>query len=112
MFFLHLSNDDLLQVWLISCTLFVFLALMEYFIVLFGIRYDKHWRKPKPKAPASTHNLAMATSATAAASANVNAAHTESDVSSYKILNIFNYLTLPLCRKNRHWSRRHVPSVR
>lgn len=32
------------QVWLISCTLFVFLALMEYFIVLFGIRYDKHWR--------------------------------------------------------------------
>lgn len=36
-----------LQVWLISCTLFVFLALMEYFIVLFGIRYDKHWRTVK-----------------------------------------------------------------
>ena len=35
------------QVWLISCTLFVFLALMEYFIVLFGIRYDKHWRTVK-----------------------------------------------------------------
>lgn len=36
------------KVWLISCTLFVFLALMEYFIVLFGIRYDKHWRAPPP----------------------------------------------------------------
>ncbi|XP_058829514.1 glycine receptor subunit alpha-2-like isoform X1 [Topomyia yanbarensis] len=33
-----------LEVWLISCTLFVFFALIEYFIVLFGIRYDKHWR--------------------------------------------------------------------
>lgn len=42
-----------MQVWLISCTLFVFLALMEYFIVLFSIRYDKHWRtaKAKPSAP-------------------------------------------------------------
>lgn len=40
---------SLLQVWLISCTLFVFLALMEYFIVLFGIRYDKHWRTAKTK---------------------------------------------------------------
>lgn len=31
---------------------------MEYFIVLFGIRYDKHWRKPKPKTsvPMPTHN--------------------------------------------------------
>ncbi|XP_052873845.1 glycine receptor subunit alpha-2-like [Anopheles cruzii] len=36
-----------LEVWLISCTLFVFFALMEYFIVLFGIRYDKHWRVSK-----------------------------------------------------------------
>ncbi|XP_041770852.1 glycine receptor subunit alpha-1-like isoform X1 [Anopheles merus] len=36
-----------LEVWLISCTLFVFFALMEYFIVLFGIRYDKHWRVAK-----------------------------------------------------------------
>lgn len=36
-----------IEVWLISCTLFVFLALMEYFIVLFGIRYDKHWRHKK-----------------------------------------------------------------
>lgn len=39
------------QVWLISCTLFVFLALMEYFIVLFSIRYDKHWRTAKAKSP-------------------------------------------------------------
>ncbi|XP_055686494.1 glycine receptor subunit alpha-4-like [Lutzomyia longipalpis] len=38
-----------IEVWLISCTLFVFLALMEYFIVLFGIRYDKHWRTTKTK---------------------------------------------------------------
>lgn len=52
-----------MQVWLISCTLFVFLALMEYFIVLFSIRYDKHWRtvkaKPSPppsNAPVSAHN--------------------------------------------------------
>lgn len=36
-----------IEVWLISCTLFVFLALIEYFIVLFGIRYDKHWRHKK-----------------------------------------------------------------
>ncbi|XP_075218211.1 glycine receptor subunit alpha-2-like [Lycorma delicatula] len=36
-----------IEVWIISCTLFVFLALMEYFIVLFGIRYDKHWRQRK-----------------------------------------------------------------
>lgn len=33
--------------WLISCTLFVFFALLEYFVVLFGIRYDKHWRHKK-----------------------------------------------------------------
>ncbi|XP_025207706.1 glycine receptor subunit alpha-3-like isoform X3 [Melanaphis sacchari] len=39
-----------IEVWLISCTLFVFLALVEYFIVLFGMRYDKHWRHKK-------HNL-------------------------------------------------------
>lgn len=42
-----------IEVWLISCTLFVFLALMEYFIVLFGIRYDKHWRTDKPPKPSS-----------------------------------------------------------
>ncbi|XP_060836653.1 glycine receptor subunit alpha-2-like isoform X2 [Rhopalosiphum padi] len=36
-----------IEVWLISCTLFVFLALVEYFIVLFGMRYDKHWRHKK-----------------------------------------------------------------
>ncbi|XP_072943366.1 glycine receptor subunit alpha-4-like isoform X3 [Epargyreus clarus] len=34
-----------IEVWLISCTLFVFLALLEYFVVLFGIRYDKSWSK-------------------------------------------------------------------
>ncbi|XP_075969761.1 glycine receptor subunit alpha-2-like isoform X2 [Anticarsia gemmatalis] len=34
-----------IEVWLISCTLFVFLALMEYFVVLFGIRYDKSWSR-------------------------------------------------------------------
>lgn len=57
-----------MQVWLISCTLFVFLALMEYFIVLFSIRYDKHWRtvkaKPSPppsNAPASAHNASLTT---------------------------------------------------
>ncbi|XP_073985472.1 glycine receptor subunit alpha-2-like isoform X2 [Rhodnius prolixus] len=38
-----------IEVWLISCTLFVFFALLEYFIVLFGIRYDKHWRHKKPE---------------------------------------------------------------
>ncbi|XP_055859106.1 glycine receptor subunit alpha-2-like [Episyrphus balteatus] len=50
-----------LEVWLISCTLFVFLALMEYFIVLFGIRYDKHWRTSKTLIPglaSPTINLA------------------------------------------------------
>ncbi|XP_049789238.1 glycine receptor subunit alpha-4-like [Schistocerca nitens] len=36
-----------IEVWLISCTLFVFFALIEYFVVLFGIRYDKHWRQKK-----------------------------------------------------------------
>ncbi|KAJ9595151.1 hypothetical protein L9F63_013559, partial [Diploptera punctata] len=36
-----------IEVWLISCTLFVFFALLEYFIVLFGIRYDKFWRHKK-----------------------------------------------------------------
>ncbi|XP_055312389.1 glycine receptor subunit alpha-2-like [Sitodiplosis mosellana] len=59
-----------IEVWLISCTLFVFLALMEYFIVLFGIRYDKHWRKAKPKTPSvPSHNL---TSTAAAATATTN----------------------------------------
>ncbi|XP_063697831.1 glycine receptor subunit alpha-4-like [Culicoides brevitarsis] len=38
-----------IEVWLISCTLFVFLSLMEYFIILFGMRYDKHWRHAKKK---------------------------------------------------------------
>ncbi|GBP85291.1 Glycine receptor subunit beta-type 4 [Eumeta japonica] len=34
-----------IEVWLISCTIFVFLALLEYFVVLFGIRYDKNWSR-------------------------------------------------------------------
>ncbi|XP_028170781.1 gamma-aminobutyric acid receptor subunit delta-like isoform X2 [Ostrinia nubilalis] len=34
-----------IEVWLISCTLFVFFALLEYFVVLFGIRYDKNWSR-------------------------------------------------------------------
>ncbi|XP_038215699.1 gamma-aminobutyric acid receptor subunit delta-like isoform X2 [Zerene cesonia] len=34
-----------IEVWLISCTIFVFLALLEYFVVLFGIRYDKSWSR-------------------------------------------------------------------
>lgn len=45
------------QVWLLCCTFFVFLALMEYFIVLFGIRYDKHWRQQKK---IHTHLVAQA----------------------------------------------------
>lgn len=31
--------------WLISCILFVFVALLEYFVVLFAMRYDKNWRR-------------------------------------------------------------------
>ncbi|KAG6452752.1 hypothetical protein O3G_MSEX007746 [Manduca sexta] len=34
-----------IEVWLISCTMFVFIALLEYFVVLFGIRYDKSWSR-------------------------------------------------------------------
>lgn len=57
--------------WLISCTIFVFLALIEYFIVLFAIRYDKQWRKVKPKPPVSvsSHN---STSTSAAATTNLS----------------------------------------
>ncbi|KAL0272175.1 UNVERIFIED_CONTAM: hypothetical protein PYX00_005255 [Menopon gallinae] len=36
-----------IEVWIISCTLFVFLSLLEYFVVLFGMRYEKHWRHKK-----------------------------------------------------------------
>lgn len=43
--------------WLISCILFVFLALIEYFIVLFGIRYDKHWRTAKTITKAMASNM-------------------------------------------------------
>ncbi|XP_050094626.1 glycine receptor subunit alpha-1-like [Anopheles aquasalis] len=52
-----------LEVWLISCTLFVFFALMEYFIVLFGIRYDKHWRVARA-AQAQHHASSMPPSIT------------------------------------------------
>ncbi|XP_050668032.1 glycine receptor subunit alpha-4-like isoform X2 [Leptidea sinapis] len=49
-----------IEVWLISCTIFVFLALMEYFVVLFGIRYDKNWSKRRQdlRRAASTAQLA------------------------------------------------------
>ncbi|XP_065215872.1 glycine receptor subunit alpha-2-like isoform X2 [Planococcus citri] len=46
-----------IEVWIISCTLFVFLALMEYFIVLFGMRYDKHWRHPKQEFDSKSNTL-------------------------------------------------------
>ncbi|CRL03247.1 CLUMA_CG016439, isoform A [Clunio marinus] len=42
-----------IEVWLLSCTFFVFLALMEYFVVLFGIRYDSHWRRSQLVAAAA-----------------------------------------------------------
>lgn len=64
-----LSN---LQVWLISCTLFVFLALMEYFIVLFGIRYDKHWRKTTPRTPTSMLSNSLVTTPSTKGSAIVS----------------------------------------
>lgn len=38
--------------------MFVFMSLMEYFIILFGMRYDKHWRHAKKKA----HDLNKAAS--------------------------------------------------
>lgn len=47
-----------IEVWLISCTMFVFFALLEYFIVLFGIRYDKHWRHKKKDLDLERINLA------------------------------------------------------
>lgn len=40
---------------------------MEYFIVLFGIRYDKHWRTAKPK-PLTPMPMPMPTSAMSATS--------------------------------------------
>lgn len=45
---------------------------MEYFIVLFGIRYDKHWRAVKPKAqstPMTTGATTMTSAATTATTA-------------------------------------------
>ncbi|XP_026329629.1 gamma-aminobutyric acid receptor subunit delta-like isoform X2 [Hyposmocoma kahamanoa] len=50
-----------IEVWLISCTIFVFLALMEYFVVLFGIRYDKSWceRRQELRRVASAVQLAQ-----------------------------------------------------
>ncbi|KAI8434813.1 hypothetical protein MSG28_003319 [Choristoneura fumiferana] len=49
-----------IEVWLISCTIFVFLALLEYFVVLFGIRYDKSWcqRRQDLRRAASAAQLA------------------------------------------------------
>ncbi|XP_041976829.1 gamma-aminobutyric acid receptor subunit delta-like isoform X3 [Aricia agestis] len=49
-----------IEVWLISCTLFVFFALLEYFVVLFGIRYDKSWsrRRQDMRRAASSAQLA------------------------------------------------------
>ncbi|XP_063378304.1 glycine receptor subunit alpha-2-like isoform X2 [Cydia fagiglandana] len=49
-----------IEVWLISCTIFVFLALLEYFVVLFGIRYDKSWcrRRADMRRAASAAQLA------------------------------------------------------
>lgn len=46
-------SHPLLKVWLLCCTFFVFLALMEYFVVLFGIRYDSHWRRSQLVAQAA-----------------------------------------------------------
>lgn len=51
-----------IEVWLISCTLFVFFALIEYFVVLFGIRYDKHWRHKKRDLERVHNNAAPAAS--------------------------------------------------
>lgn len=55
---------------------------MEYFIVLFGIRYDKHWRAVKPKAQSTpmttTATTAMSSAATAIATANAATAQTTS----------------------------------
>lgn len=55
---------------------------MEYFIVLFGIRYDKHWRraKPKPSSSVTTHNLTT-TATGASATTNLSQA-SENDVRS------------------------------
>lgn len=54
---------------------------MEYFIVLFGIRYDKHWRAVKPKAqstPMTTATTTMSSAATAIAATNASTAQTTS----------------------------------
>jgi len=74
-----------IEVWLISCTLFVFFALLEYFVVLFGIRYDKYWRHKKqdlerinattwerPNENTQPALAAVAAAATAAAAASNN----------------------------------------
>jgi len=74
-----------IEVWLISCTLFVFFALLEYFVVLFGIRYDKYWRHKKqdlerinattwerPNENTQPALAAVAAAAAAAASNNTN----------------------------------------
>jgi hypothetical protein len=48
-----LQPSHFFKVWLLCCTFFVFLALMEYFVVLFGIRYDSHWRRSQLVAQAA-----------------------------------------------------------
>lgn len=51
--FYNLLISHFFKVWLLCCTFFVFLALMEYFVVLFGIRYDSHWRRSQLVAQAA-----------------------------------------------------------
>lgn len=107
-FFPHVSfssNGVAAQVWLISCTLFVFLALMEYFIVLFGIRYDKHWRRAKPK-PSSSNTAHHLTTTVTGASATTNLSQaSENDVSSPNLLLAFPVSILGLIVSISVWFR-------
>lgn len=98
LFFVFLRNNSpnalelkCIEVWLISCTLFVFFALIEYFVVLFGIRYDKHWRhrrrdldRTSAVAPVGAAGAPAATAAASSTNMNNNASintiiHTESN---------------------------------
>lgn len=94
---------------------------MEYFIVLFGIRYDKHWRraKPKPSTSVTAHNLTT-TATGASATTNLSQA-SENDVSISKLLYTHSIPAEIVClqfivsakietnsRENRHWSKRPV----
>lgn len=62
---------------------------MEYFIVLFGIRYDKHWRraKPKPSSSITTHN-STTTATGASATTNLSQA-SENDVKTQILITFF-----------------------